>query len=75
MKESFVEADTGERLFCQSRHMKGHVTKASSMMTHMYWSTLHCIVRLHLLRLHREKCTKNLLMVCWRLLATSTDLD
>ena len=31
--------------------------------THMYWSTLHCVVELNLLRLHREKRTKKRLMM------------
>ena len=31
---------------------------------HMYWSTLHCVVELHLSGLHREKGTKKLLVVC-----------
>ena len=38
--------------------------KYSLLMTHMYWSDLHCIFELHLLGLHREKCTKNLVVVC-----------
>lgn len=37
--------------------------KDSLLITHMYWSTLQCIVELHLLVLHREKCTKNLLVL------------
>jgi hypothetical protein len=49
VKEHFTEADTGERMFCQSKHMKGHVMKDSLLMTHMYWSTtyvqLSCICR------------------------------
>ena len=32
--------------------------KDSLLTTHMYWSTLHWIVELHLSGLHREKCTK-----------------
>ena len=61
MKECFPEADTSERMFCESKHMKGHVMKNSLIMTGMYWSALHCIVELHLLRFHREKHTKKLL--------------
>jgi hypothetical protein len=38
--------------------------KDSSLMTHMYWSILHCIVELHMLGFHREKGTKNLLVAC-----------
>jgi hypothetical protein len=48
VKEYFTVADTGERIFCQSKHMKGHVMNDSLLMTHMYWSTVHCIVELHL---------------------------
>jgi hypothetical protein len=39
--------------------MKGRVIKDSLLKTHMYRSALHCVVELHLLGLHREKCTKN----------------
>jgi hypothetical protein len=38
--------------------------KDSSLTTHMYWSALHCIVELHLSGLHREKHTKEFLVVC-----------
>lgn len=41
--------------------------------THMYWFTLHCIAELYLSSLHREKCTKNL-VVFWQLLTASSDL-
>jgi hypothetical protein len=34
----------------------------------MYWSTLHCVVELHLPGLHKERCAKNLLVVCWTFL-------
>ena len=61
MKEHFTEANIGEKMFCKSKHVKGYVMKDSLLMTHMYWSTLHCVVELHLLGLHREKCTKKLL--------------
>ena len=44
--------------------MKGHMMKDSLLTTHMYWSALHCVVELHLSGLHREKCTKKLLVVC-----------
>ena len=32
----FAKAETGERMFCQSQHMKGHLMKNSSLMTPMY---------------------------------------
>jgi hypothetical protein len=35
MKEYFPEADTGERMFCQSKHVKEHVMK-DSLLTHKY---------------------------------------
>ena len=38
--------------------------KDSLLTTHLYWSTLCCIVELHLLGLHREKQTKTLLVMC-----------
>ena len=44
--------------------MKGHIMKDSLLRTCMYWSTLHCIVELHLLGHHREKQTEKLLVVC-----------
>jgi hypothetical protein len=56
----FHEADTGERMFCQCKHMKEHVMKDFLLMTDMYWCALLCIIELHLSGLHREKCTKNL---------------
>jgi hypothetical protein len=37
--------------------------KDSLLRTHMYWSTSHCVVELHLLELHRKKLTKELLVV------------
>ena len=64
MKEHFAEADTSGRMFCLSKHMKGQVTKDTLLMTRMYWSSLHCIVELHLSGLHREKHTPKLLAVC-----------
>jgi hypothetical protein len=36
----------------------------SSLMICMYWSTLQCIVELHLPELHWEKHTKKLMVVC-----------
>jgi hypothetical protein len=33
MKECFTEADTGERMFCYSKHVKGHVIKDSLLTT------------------------------------------
>ena len=38
-------------------------------MTHMYWSALHCMAELHLSGLHREKCTKNVLVVYYSFLS------
>ena len=43
------------------------------LMTHMFWSTLHCIVELHLLELHREKHTKNTSAGVLQFLAASTN--
>lgn len=60
MKEHSPEADRGE-----SKRVEGHMMKGSSLRTHMYWSALHYIVELHLLGLHREKCTKKLLVMSW----------
>jgi hypothetical protein len=42
VKVHFTEVDTGERMLCQSKHVKGHMPKDSSLMTCMYWYTLHC---------------------------------
>jgi len=42
--------------------------KDSLLTTRMYWSTLHHVVELHVLRLHGEKYTENLLVVCYSLL-------
>ena len=36
----------------------------SLLMTCMYWSALHRRVELYLLELHREKCTRNLVVCC-----------
>ena len=58
MRECQAEVDPGERMFCKSKHAKGHVTKDSLLATHMCWSALHCIVELHLSGLHREKRTR-----------------
>jgi hypothetical protein len=45
-------------------------------MMHMYWSALHCIVELHLSGLHREKCTRELLVVfCSFLLLPKTQAN
>jgi hypothetical protein len=38
------------------------------LMTHMYWSALHCIVELYLSGFHREKATKTLLVACYSFL-------
>jgi hypothetical protein len=32
--------------------------KDSLLTAHMYWSALLCVVEMHLLGLHREKCPK-----------------
>jgi hypothetical protein len=70
VKEHLAEAETSERIFCKSKHMKRHIMD-SSLTAHMYWPTLHCVGELHLLGLHRQKCTKKnqktkktLLVVC-----------
>ena len=73
MKECFTEADTGERRFCESKHVKGHV-KDSLLTACMYWSDLRCIFELHLSGLYREKCTKKSGGVL-QFLAASADLD
>ena len=74
VKECFPEVDTGERMFTgECKHMEGHVMTDSSLMTHLNCSALHCIVELLWLGLHRGKCTKNLWVVCWWLLAASAD--
>ena len=59
---NFTEAYTNERMFWQSKHVKGYMMD-SLLTIRMTWSTLHCVVDLHLLTLHREKCTKNLLVM------------
>jgi len=59
VKKCFAEADTGQRMFCKSQHVKGHVRKDSLLMTHTYQPALHCIVKLHLSGFHREKHAKN----------------
>ena len=30
VKECFAEADTGERVFCYSKHVKGHMTSSNT---------------------------------------------
>jgi hypothetical protein len=47
MKEHLAEVDTGERMFCKSKHVKGYLRKDSFLTTRMYWSALHCVVELH----------------------------
>jgi hypothetical protein len=37
--------------------MKEYVLKDSLLTKSMNQSTLHCVVELHLMELHREKCT------------------
>jgi hypothetical protein len=64
MKEHCAEADTGGRMFCKSKRVKGHVMKDSLLTTQVYWSAIHCIAELHLSELHREKHTKRLLVQC-----------
>ena len=46
MKECFAEADTGERMFYKTEHMKGHIMKDSSVITSMYWFTLYFVAEL-----------------------------
>jgi hypothetical protein len=61
-------------MLCESKHIKEHGIKDSSIRTHMYWPThLPCVVELHMSGLAREKYTKALLVVCWQLLASSAD--
>ena len=78
----FGKADMRRRVSPKQTRVKGCFTKQarertvmkdSLLMTHMYWSALHCIVELHLLGLHREKCTKLTSGGMLRLLATSVD--
>ena len=52
-----AEVDTGERMFAKA-HDKGWFT--------IYWSSLHCVVEIYVLQLHRVKHSKE----CW-LCATS----
>jgi len=60
-------------MFCQNKHVKGLVMK-NSLLTYMYWSTLHCVVELHLSGLHREKLTKKTSGSVLQFLAASVDL-
>ena len=53
MKECFIEADIGERMFGDNKHVERHVMKDSLLTTHVYWFTLHCVVELCLLGLLR----------------------
>ena len=71
MKEYLAEEDTGERIFGYSQHVKGHVEKHLLIMTHMYSSDLHCVVELHLLGLHRERCLQKASAGVLQFLATS----
>jgi hypothetical protein len=94
VKECFPEVEVSERLRQTHegmvRHMRrdvlikqaceGHMMKDSWLTTCMYWSALHFVVELHLSELHREKCTKTLLVVCLlrlgligRVMSTETD--
>jgi hypothetical protein len=41
VKEGFAEADTGERMFCSSKHIKGHMMKDSLLTVCTYQSALH----------------------------------
>jgi hypothetical protein len=52
----------------ESRRGLSHVMKGSLLMTHMYRSSLPCIVELNLLGCHREKHNKKLLVVYYSLL-------
>ena len=64
-------------MFYLSKYVKGHVRKDSLLTTRMHWSALHCVVELHLLGLHREKCTKRLwyrvVASCCRMMSAETD--
>jgi hypothetical protein len=51
--------------------MKEHMMKDSLPTTSMYWSTLHCVIELHLWGLHREKQTKKSSGGVLKFLATS----
>ena len=55
--------------------MKGLVTKDSSLMTHLYRFTFHCITELHLSGLRRGKYIKTLAVRFLQLLAASVDMD
>ena len=57
VKKAFLEVDTGERMFCKSKHM-GHVMNDISLTTHLYWSPSHFFLHLHLSELHRVKLSK-----------------
>lgn len=71
-----LESRLCQTMFCWSRHMKGcQVMRASLVTTHKYWFTLNCAAELHLPWLHREKCTKKILVVFWQFLTASADLD
>jgi hypothetical protein len=50
---------------------EGHV---SLLRTGMYWSTLHCVVELHLPGRHREKHTKKISGVVLWFVAAFKDL-
>jgi hypothetical protein len=66
VKEHLAEADTAERIFGYSQHVKEYVEKHLLIMTHMHWSDLYCVVELHLSGLHTEKGSKKPPVVCCR---------
>ena len=47
LKECFTESDTGERIFCQSKHVKGHMMKDCLLRTHTF-VTVHYVIELYL---------------------------
>jgi hypothetical protein len=82
--DGFLLGQSHEGVFSWSRHllpspcfakanMKGRVMKDSLLTSHIYWSALHFVAELHLLWLHREKCTQKLLVLCWQVPAASSN--
>ena len=53
-----------ESVLLKQAHERTHDEGLLADDTCMSWFTLHCVVELHLLGLHREKHTKQLLVVC-----------
>jgi hypothetical protein len=72
----FPNPDAGERTLCQSRHVKGwmmfreniNMTLQTVGYAGWYWHALPFFTGYHLSWIHREKCTKKLLVVFWQLL-------